>query len=136
MPGVRPARPEDAPEMAALAARTGFERWTAARFEEALSGARTRAFIAGDIEGFAIGSQVMDEVELHLIVVAPERRRFGVGRALLSAFESGATEVHLEVSERNTSGIAFYEAQGFNRVGRRPSYYGPGEAALLMTRRL
>jgi ribosomal protein S18 acetylase RimI-like enzyme len=122
--------------MAALAARAGFERWTPARFEEALCGARARAFIAGDIEGFAIGSQVMDEVELHLIVVAPERRRRGVGRALLEAFQSGVTEVHLEVSERNTNGIAFYEAQGFNRVGRRPDYYGPGEAALLMTRRL
>lgn len=121
--------------MAALAAAAGFGRWTQSRFEEDLAKDATRAFVTRDVTGFAIGSQVMDEVELHLIVVAPKARRTGLGSALLEAFEAGAGAVHLEVSERNSVAVAFYEARGYTQVGRRPSYYGPGEAALLMTRR-
>lgn len=129
---IRPAAAADAPRMAELASLSGY-RWSEVRFEEQLSMERTRALIAeeeGRTAGFAIGWQVMDELELHLITVDPALRRRGLGRALLDAF--GAT--HLEVSEHNQAALALYRAAGYQEVGRRPDYYGPADAALQMKR--
>ena len=90
------------------------------------------------ILGFAIARCADDEWEIENLVVEGERRRQGVGSALISelvreARRSGAAAVLLEVRESNAPARRLYEKIGFNIVGRRPGYYrDPPEDALLL----
>lgn len=77
--------------------------------------------------GFAMVRQVVDEVELLLIAVAPAARRRGVGQALLRAVladaqDENARQVHLEVRAGNDA-ARLYTAAGFAKVGERRGYY-------------
>ena len=77
--------------------------------------------------GFAMVRQVVDEVELLLIAVAPADRRRGVGQALLRAVladadAEAAHKVHLEVRAGNDA-ARLYTAAGFAKVGERRGYY-------------
>lgn len=85
------------------------------------------ARIDGIAAGFALARSVVDEAELLLLAVAPERRRTGVGRAMLDqvadeARTRGASHLHLEMREGNPA-AALYGIAGFLEVGRRPRYY-------------
>lgn len=56
------------------------------------------------------------------VAVAPDARRAGVGRALLSAAEvaarsSGAVRMHLSVAPSNDGAVRFYEKLGWYRTG-------------------
>lgn len=95
--------------------------------------------------GFAIGRTALDEAELATLVVAPDHRRQGIGRALLSAFEAeasarGASRIFLEVAADNDPAIALYTRAGYAQAGRRAGYYrAPGGLridALVLTRAL
>ena len=83
---------------------------------------------------------VLDEGYIANVAVAPEARRQGIGRALISALLQRADElelafVTLEVRPSNTAAVALYSAFGFEPVGRRKNYYDkPSEDALLMTK--
>lgn len=77
--------------------------------------------------GFAMARVVADEAELLLLAVAPDRRREGFGRALLSAVADeararGAVRLHLEMRDGNPA-LHLYAAAGFGEVGRRARYY-------------
>lgn len=78
--------------------------------------------------GFAMARVVADEGEVLAIGVLPDRRRRGVGGALLSALEQacgerGAARLFLEVACGNTAAQALYVSRGFVGVGRRAGYY-------------
>lgn len=94
----------------------------------AMPGVRlTIAFADDRPAGFAMVRQVLDEVELLLIAVAPAERRQGVGQALLDAVLAdaalgGARRVHLEVRAGNPA-AALYRHAGFAKVGERRGYY-------------
>ena len=104
------------------------------------------AFVAekdGDVCGFAIAALVSDtEAELESIAVEEKRQRHGVARALFAELAGrlrgrGIEDVVLEVRESNAAAQAFYRAEGFSIVGRRPAYYSnPPEDALVMRMRL
>jgi ribosomal-protein-alanine N-acetyltransferase len=84
---------------------------------------------------------VGDEVHILNLAVHPEIRRGGTGRALVQrvlddAAASRATSVSLEVRPENEAGIALYRSLGFAEIGRRRNYYGQGQDALIMERRL
>ena len=80
-----------------------------------------------DIAGFILSRLVMDEEELLLIAVSPDRRNNGVGQALLSDFidqsrSRGATKVFLEM-RANNSAESLYRKAGFEPIGLRKDYY-------------
>lgn len=90
----------------------------------------TLADLDGVPAGFSVARVVADEAELLLLAVRGDRRRRGVGGALLFAFceaaqARGARHVHLEM-RRGNAAEAMYIRAGFEQVGCRPNYYrGP-----------
>lgn len=78
--------------------------------------------------GLLLGRAVAGEAELLTIAVAPEARRRGLGRKLVSRFVyqaqlRGAERAFLEVAADNPAAIALYESAGFAPAGRRKGYY-------------
>lgn len=59
------------------------------------------------------------ENEIGALFVHAAHHRRGIGRALLEHARTGRGAVELEVFEANVSGRAFYDACGFDAVGRR-----------------
>jgi len=75
------------------------------------------------------------------IDVAPELRRTGIGRALMSAGESKLAElscgaITLEVAVDNRGAQAFYEQLGYKPTGRLRGYYADNTDALIMRKEL
>lgn len=77
--------------------------------------------------GFTICQQVVDELTLHNIAVAPEHQGHGLGSQLLDDVLRYARHhnltVFLEVRVSNKKALQLYEQSGFVIVGRRVSYY-------------
>lgn len=96
----------------------------------------------GDVAGYAAFRVLLEEMELLNLTIAPQRRRHGLGRSLLSLVlrrgaRRGARVVRLEVRESNGGALALYRAAGFRVTGRRREYYSrPPEDALLLERPL
>ncbi|MBL4917966.1 GNAT family N-acetyltransferase [Tabrizicola sp. DMG-N-6] len=128
--------------MAALHARcfTLPRPWSAAEFSDLLA---DRSVFALTLPGaFLLGRSVLDEAEILTLAVAPEARRQGLARQLLSQFHSaamgrGAARAFLEVAETNAPAIALYQNVGWQQAGRRRAYFtAPGQVpqdALVMT---
>jgi ribosomal-protein-alanine N-acetyltransferase len=105
------------------------------------------ALTATDIEdgmplGFLIASLVPPEAELETIAVHQTAQRQGIGRLLMDALceelrNRKMTKVVLGVRASNLPAIRLYRTNGFQEVGRRPSYYAdPEEDALLLAKSL
>lgn len=133
-PRIERARPEDAPRLRALAG-------------ELLPGPGAPAGLvwvarAGDdLIGYLEARLAADELHVLALAVVPAWRRRGVGAALVAhavaaAEAAGARAAHLELRVSNAPAQALYRCLGFAVVGARPRYYGDGEDALLLTRRL
>ena len=142
---IRPATPADIPLMRALELQAETAGHWAEREYDALFAPDTPkriALVAGeadhDITGFLIARCGMDEWEIENVVVATNRRRGGVGTALVHELRQLAEAacvpaLLLEVRESNTAGRRLYEKIGFSQVGRRPGYYQrPAEDAVLL----
>jgi ribosomal-protein-alanine N-acetyltransferase len=86
------------------------------------------AAVEDGLAGFILGRQVLDEVELLTIAVAPQHQRTGIGGKLIRQFLSqatvrGAKDVFLEVEATNTAAFSLYLAHDFVEVGWRKAYY-------------
>ena len=68
----------------------------------------------GHVDGFL--SLIGDEVGA--LFVDPDRQRSGIGRALVDTARERRSGLVLDVFEANTGGRAFYDAYGFEAVGR------------------
>lgn len=95
------------------------------------------AEVDGAVVGHAVASAAGEDAELQRIAVDPAHRRHGLGADLLAAVEArvvgeGAERLLLEVREDNATAAAFYEAHGFEEVGRRRGYYRDGAAAVVL----
>lgn len=147
---IRPARPGDEHRLllidTPLQADTGREQLFA-RACGVVAGARECALVLlvdDTIEGFVIYSQVLDEVSIHDVVVAPNSRRSGLGSQLLShalqqLSSQGAQRCLLEVRESNSAARALYQRLSFHEDGVRANYYpavNGREDAVLMSRQL
>lgn len=82
--------------------------------------------------GYILFLDLGDSAELLRIGILPEKRKKGEGEAALGSLCEAYKEVFLEVSERNSPAISLYKKSGFQELGKRKSYYGPGEDAILM----
>ena len=111
-------------------------------FLEQLAEANSETFLVAELEGGLVGYVVADRWHDHnhlvSIAVHPHNRRTGVGEALLAELEEilGSGRLRLELRKSNLVALQFYLAKGFERVGRRPGYYGDGEEAILMEKRV
>ena len=78
--------------------------------------------------GFAVALDLHDECEILSLGALPERRREGVGMALLDSLcvearRRRAECIVLEVAVDNIAALALYAVRGFIPVGRRGNYY-------------
>lgn len=93
----------------------------------------------GRLVGYVNYWLVYDEIHVLNVAVHSDRRREGLGRALIEHVLSFArvhrcASVTLEVRRSNLGAQALYKAFGFEQVGIRPRYYMEnGEDALLLT---
>jgi [ribosomal protein S18]-alanine N-acetyltransferase len=133
-------------ELAILHARafTTPRPWSEAEFAALLADPLAFLLVEGDA-GFLLGRAVAGEAELLTIAVAPEARRLGLGRKLVSRFIyqarlRGAESAFLEVAEDNAAALGLYMTAGFSEAGRRRRYYrtpgGRDIDALVMIRAL
>lgn len=101
--------------------------WSAAEFTALLADPLTFLLVEGDA-GFLLGRAVAGEAELLTLAVAPEARRRGLGRKLVSRFLyqarlRGAESAFLEVAADNDPARGLYTRAGFIEAGRRRGYY-------------
>jgi len=93
---------------------------------------------ADEVLGYLVCSKYADAWHLMNIAVDPDRRRRGIGTALLVELldHVGAdARLTLEVRTSNTAAIELYERFGFRSAGVRRRYYQDnGEDALIMWR--
>jgi ribosomal-protein-alanine N-acetyltransferase len=125
-----------------------FERasWGPKSVREGLATALVNAFVvcrtAGEApDGFALWRSIGEEAEILSIAVAPDRRRRGMGKALLdevlvSAAAEGMRALFLEVDAGNEPARSLYDRAGFRKVGLRKKYYRNGADALVLRKDL
>lgn len=121
----------------------GADGWSAQDFldEAAKEGGIVLAALDGDrIIGAVVGFTASDTGEILTVATAPEYRRKGIAKALLSEFFSlipDETEtIALEVRQSNTAAIALYESFGFEKAGVRKRFYrAPVEDADIMVKK-
>jgi [ribosomal protein S18]-alanine N-acetyltransferase len=132
----------DLPAVVAIERRTFPAPWSLAMFVLELSRPGGICLVATadeEIAGYVICSRHDTVWHLMDIAVAPERRRQGIGTALVEALLErlpGPDEpLTLEVRPSNAAAIAMYEGFGFKVAGVRRRYYSDnGEDALIMWR--
>jgi len=138
---IRPASLADVPALAELEQACFSDPWTAAGIRETIQYETARTFVAQEsdrIVGYLIARISGVEGEILDLAVLPERRRRGIGAALLNTTwnalqREGVKELYLEVRETNSAAIALYRQRGFRPVGVRPRYYrNPPEDALVL----
>jgi ribosomal-protein-alanine N-acetyltransferase len=138
---IEPARPSDAPALAAIAASALADPWSEAGFAEEIGLPEARVWVArgaaGEAVGYLVAHRVLDELQILSLAVAEGRRRRGAGRALLEralASEPRLRVAHLEVRSNDAAAQAFYHRAGFRPVGVRRGFYPDGVDALLLAR--
>ena len=139
---------DDLDQVVAIERRVFQQPWSRAFFEKELATAfaTLRAAVEphGDGElliGYSVYWRVTDEVHLLNVAVHPERQHLGIGRILVHAMmrdsaASGARVIFLEVRAGNVAARSLYARLGFRELGLRRGYYGPGQDAIVMERRL
>lgn len=144
----------DLPAILALERESQSHPWSASSFGAAVAGEggeravllceyrRMGLLVERRVVGYCVLRVLAGELEIHNLVVAPDRRGRGLGRLLLGfalAFGAGhgAGRALLEVRAGNAAARGLYAAEGFREVGRRAGYYAqPPEDALVLGREI
>jgi ribosomal-protein-alanine N-acetyltransferase len=120
--------------------------WPAEQFRGEI-GKKTRFFLVGESDQEIIAYAgaflpgVGGEGDIMTIAVAPEFRRQGIAKELISRLESwasarGAIAMMLEVDVSNNDAIELYKKLGYETLNIRKNYYGYGRDAQIMRRGL
>jgi ribosomal-protein-alanine N-acetyltransferase len=125
---------DDTALLAALHKSSFPDAWSSAAICDLLAGPGVFAWFTQN--GFVLARAAGGEAEILTLAVAPPARGKGLGRALLQSAAShaadlGAARIFLEVGADNPSALALYSGLGFERVGRRKSYYQGRDAWVL-----
>jgi ribosomal-protein-alanine N-acetyltransferase len=104
------------------------ENWSKKSTADTLQNENIITIIASDDVGeigFAIYSEVLDEIEIISIGVIPQQRNNGYGKSILENIlsKNAGKKILLEVAEDNIAAVRFYESFGFSVNGRRKEYY-------------
>ncbi len=133
---IRPMKPSDRPILRTLQGELTYA--DPDRLEAAIDG----PFVGrvADDGGRAVGYAVAfpgRPATLSELVVAPDARRAGHGRALVESIASAleADRIVVATPVENTSAKRFYIALGFDREGVRPGFYADGTDASGFVRR-
>jgi ribosomal-protein-alanine N-acetyltransferase len=133
------------PALAALERRAFSDPWSEDQLREAFGWSGAVVLVAEDDDaliGYVLARSVVDEGEILSLATVPERRRAGIGRALLDAATTalagrGVRSLWLEVRVSNAAARAMYQAAGFIESAVRRDYYrDPQEDALVLQRQL
>ncbi|MBO9356539.1 tRNA (adenosine(37)-N6)-threonylcarbamoyltransferase complex dimerization subunit type 1 TsaB [Bordetella petrii] len=146
-PALAPMTEADLDEVASLEARVQAFPWTRGNFADALAAGYEARVLRHDgrLLGFCVAMLAPDVAHLLVIAVDRARHRQGLGSQLIEwcvgcARQRGLPAVLLEVRPSNHAALAFYERQGFQRIGVRRGYYPAGkgqrEDALVMQKTL
>jgi ribosomal-protein-alanine N-acetyltransferase len=125
--------------------RTCFSQpWGAAAVTDEIAAADGGSLVARDPgDGRPVACLFYREIdgEAHLfrVAVAPERRRMGLGAALVTEFirqarARGMRAAVLEVGSANTGALGLYHGFGFQPVATRRGYYDGGREDALILR--
>ena len=120
--------------------------WTLASFQRELTLPFSRIMVAlpadsNLIAGFLCRWLIADECHILSVAVAPQFRRTGIGEILMGeaiaeAAVKGVAIITLEVRRSNLAARNLYRKLNFAERRIRKNYYGPGEDAIIMERRL
>lgn len=119
--------------------------WSENALTEELDNENAVFFVAkifGEIVGYMGMHIILDECYVTNVAVRNEYRRKGTGRKLLRYAEDRAKErdcsfISLEVRVSNSSAIALYSGEEYEKMGERKDFYtDPKENALIMTKDL
>ena len=95
--------------------------------------------VNNEILGYGVVDHWEDHDHLISIAVRPDSRRKGFGEALLVELEKRLSKerlLRLEVRHSNLTAIHLYSERGFTKTGLVEGYYGDGENAIIMEKRL
>jgi len=134
---VATTKPDDLDDIAAFLLQDNFSSWSIKSIRAALrqpgyflrkAGVQHSAVSADHCVGYYFVQQIVDQLTLLYLYVAPENRQQGIGRLLLSdmmqlARQRHCVEILLEVRKSNQPAIALYNALNFKQVGCRRNYY-------------
>ncbi|MBD3240194.1 MAG: ribosomal-protein-alanine N-acetyltransferase [Chitinivibrionales bacterium] len=118
--------------------------WSREQLEGELNNTSCRCVVAyhhgSRLLGYCFYGLAADICEIHSIAVDPQCRRQGLGVMLvehvLAQVLGRVGQVWLDVRRGNVAARALYARCGFEEAGVRRRYYGDGEDAVLMSRRL
>jgi ribosomal-protein-alanine N-acetyltransferase len=147
---LRKGGPADLEEIYALNVVSFSEAWSRQSLANALDTGfdfRVRRIRGGQLAAYYLGQDVLDEVHVLQLAVAPPFRRQGLASEIMREMMAekrllGIRRAILEVRDSNRIAQQMYKALGFSVIGRRKDYYrSPNgtrkcEDALIMLRRL
>jgi len=125
----------------AVGAIEGPTRMDEAQVQGELTRPWARLWVAREEEGtvvaYLVAWHVVDELHVLNVATREDRRRRGIGRALMDTAVTYARERHvahvlLEVRRSNRAAIELYRAVGFFAMGVRARYYPDDEDAVEM----
>jgi ribosomal-protein-alanine N-acetyltransferase len=131
----------NAGDLATVAGIDGATRMDEAQLKDELARTWSRLWVAredGDgVVAFLVSWHVADELHVLNVATRENRRRRGIGRALMDVVIAYARREHvkhvlLEVRRSNAAAIALYRSVGFFAMGVRAKYYPDDEDAVEM----
>lgn len=134
---IRPMSLDDLAEVVSLEAAEQPIPWSERIFRDELAADNRCYLVVGNpIIGFGGVMVVGEEAHVTNLLVAPDHRRRGVARTLLTglieeAVAMGALHLTLEVRAGNKAARSLYSSMGLAPVGLRPGYYGDEDALIM-----